>query len=59
MLQTESKVIVADNTGAKTAQVIGVLKGSNADKAGIGDKVKLAIKSAAPSSSFNKGDVAT
>lgn len=58
MLQTESGVIVADNSGAKTAQVIAVLKGSTGRKAGIGDKVKVAIKSAAPSSSFKKGDVA-
>lgn len=59
MLQTESSVVVADNSGAKTAQVIAVLKGSNGRKAGIGDKVKVAIKSASPSSTFKKGDVST
>lgn len=59
MLQTESGVIVADNTGAKTAQVIAVLKGSGGRKAGIGDRVKVAIKSASPSATIKKGEVAT
>gem|GEM_PF-7072197 len=33
MLQTESGVIIADNSGAKTGQVIGILKGSTGRKA--------------------------
>lgn len=57
MIQTESEVIVADNTGAKTAQVIRILKGSTAKKAGLGDRVVVAIKSASSGSSFKKGDV--
>ncbi len=59
MLQTESGVIIIDNSGAKTGQVIAVLKGSTGRKAGLGDRVKVAIKTAAPSSAFKKGEVAT
>jgi large subunit ribosomal protein L14 len=54
MIQQESYVIVADNTWAKTAQVIRVLKWSNGKKATIGDIVVVAIKSANPN-----GQVAT
>lgn len=59
MLQTESGVIIADNTGAKTGQVIAVLKGSSGKKAGIGDRVKIAIKTASPSATIKKGETAT
>lgn len=57
MLQQESKVIVADNSGAKTAKVIRVLKGSRARFANIGDKVVVAIKTASPSGQIDKGSV--
>lgn len=57
MLQTESQVIIADNSGAKIGQIIRILKGSNAKKATIGDKVVIAIKDVASTSSFKKGDV--
>jgi len=57
MLQTESEVVVADNTGAKIAKVIRVLKWSSGDKAVIGDRVVVAIQTVAPSSTFKKGDV--
>ena len=58
MLQTESEVIVADNTGAKSWQIIRILKGSTAKKATVGDRVVIAIKSVSTSSTFKKGDVA-
>ncbi len=48
MLQAESKVKVADNTGAKMAQVIKVLGGSRRRYAGVGDIVVVAIKTALP-----------
>ena len=57
MLQTESEVVIADNSGAKIGQIIRILKGSTARKATLGDRVVIAIKSASPSSSFKKGDV--
>lgn len=56
MLQNESEVVIADNTGAKRGQIFRILKGSSAKKATIGDKVVVAIKDAAPSSTFKKGD---
>jgi len=57
MLKNESVIVVADNTGAKKAKIIRILKGSNAKTAGIGDKVKLAIKSAASTGSVKKWEV--
>lgn len=57
MIQQESTVIVADNTGAKTAQVIRVLKGSTGKIATIGDIVVVAIKSATPSGQVAKASV--
>jgi len=57
MIQQESRVIVADNTGAKTALVIRVLKGSSGKKATIGDIVVVAIKSATPSAQAAKASV--
>jgi large subunit ribosomal protein L14 len=57
MIQQESNVIVADNTGAKTAQVIRVLKGSTGKIAGVGDIVVVAIKSATPSGQVAKASV--
>lgn len=57
MLQNESAVIIADNTGAKKAKIFRILKWSNAKSAGIGDRVVVAIKEASPSSSVKKGEV--
>lgn len=54
MIQQESKVIVADNTGAKVAKVIRVLKGSHARFATVGDRVVVAIKSASASGQIDK-----
>lgn len=58
MLQTESEVVIADNSGAKQWKVIRILKGSTWKKAGVGDRVVIAIKSVSTTSSFKKGDVA-
>lgn len=57
MIQQESKVIVADNTWAKVAKVIRVLKWSRARFARIGDKVVVAIKSATASGQIDKWSV--
>lgn len=57
MIQQESNVIVADNTGAKTAQVIRVLKWSTWKIATVGDIVVVAIKSATPSGQIAKASV--
>lgn len=57
MIGQESRVIVADNTGAKTAKVIRVLKWSSARFATVGDRVVVAIKTASSSGSIEKGSV--
>jgi large subunit ribosomal protein L14 len=57
MIQQESKVIVADNTWAKVAKVIRVLKGSRARFARIGDRVVVAIKTATASGQIDKWSV--
>ena len=57
MLQNESEVVITDNSGAKIGQIIRILKGSHAKKAGIGDKVVIAVKSASTSATIKKGDV--
>jgi len=57
MIKNESVVIVADNTGAKKAKVIRILKGSNGRTATIGDKVILAVKDATPTGSVKKWEV--
>lgn len=57
MLQTESMVVVADNSGAKTAKVIRILKGSTCKTATVGDKVVVAIRTAAPGGQIEKGSV--
>lgn len=48
MIQTETVMNVADNTGAKSVQCIKVLGGSKRRYAGVGDIVVIAVKSAAP-----------
>ncbi len=57
MLKVESMVVVADNTGAKKAKVIRILKWSNAKTARVGDSVVVAVKEAAPNGSAKKGQV--
>ena len=58
MIQQESMVKVADNSGAKTALVIRVLGGSRRRYAGLGDIVVVAVKNALPNGTVKKSDVA-
>ena len=58
MLQQESMVKVADNSGAKTALVIRVLGGTRRRYAGLGDIVVVAVKNALPNGTVKKSDVA-
>ena len=58
MIQQESMVKVADNSGAKTAQVIRVLGGTRRRYAGLGDLVIVAVKDALPNGTVKKSDVA-
>lgn len=57
MLQQESRVNVADNTGAKELLIIRILGGSNRRSANIGDIVVATVKSATPGGQVKKGDV--
>ncbi len=57
MVQQESRLAVADNSGAKEVLVIRVLGGTKKRYAGIGDKVIVTIKSAIPSGNVKKGTV--
>jgi len=58
MLQTESRLKVADNTGAKEVLVIRVLGGTKKRYASIGDKIVVAVKAATPNGTIKKGQVA-
>ena len=58
MIQQESMVRVADNSGAKTALVIRVLGGTRRRYAGLGDVVIVAVKNALPNGQVKKSDVA-
>jgi len=57
MVQVESFLDVADNSGAKMVQCIKVLGGSKRRYAGIGDIVVVAVKEAMPTSTIKKGSV--
>lgn len=58
MIQQESMVRIADNSGARRALVIRVLGGSKRRYAGIGDIVVVAVKDALPDGTVKRGDVA-
>ncbi len=58
MLQQESRLKVADNTGAKEVLVIRVLGGTKRRYASVGDRIVVAVKSATPSGNVKKGSVA-
>ncbi|MBF0310327.1 MAG: 50S ribosomal protein L14 [Magnetococcales bacterium] len=58
MIQTETILDVADNSGAKKVQCVKVLGGSKRRYAGVGDVIVVAIKSALPRGKVKKGDVA-
>ena len=57
MIQMQSRLDVADNTGAKSVMCIKVLGGSKRRYAGIGDVIKVSIKEAQPRARVKKGDV--
>ncbi len=58
MIQMQSSVTVADNSGAKRAKVIKVLGGSRRRYAFIGDEVIISVKEALPGGGVKKGEVA-
>jgi len=58
MIQTESRLSVADNSGAKEVLCIRVLGGTKRRYASVGDKIVVAIKSAMPNGAVKKGTVA-
>ena len=57
MIQTESRLVVADNSGAKEALCIRVLGGTRRRYATVGDVIVVAIKSVIPYSEIKKGAV--
>ena len=57
MIQQETRLHVADNTGAKELLCIRVLGGSKRRYAGIGDVIVASVKDAIPNGSVKKGDV--
>lgn len=59
MLQQESRLKVADNTGAKEVLVIRVLGGTNRRYASVGDKIVVAVKESSPNGNVKKGQVST
>lgn len=62
MIQKESRIDVADNSGAKVVQIIGVLGGSTARgrftrrTAGVGDRIVCAVKKSLPNSDVKTGE---
>ena len=57
MIQMQSTLTVADNSGAKKVMCIKVLGGSKRRYAGIGDIIKVSVKEAIPRGKVKKGDV--
>jgi large subunit ribosomal protein L14 len=57
MIQTETRLRVADNSGAKLVQCIKVLGGSKRRYATVGDVIVVSVKEAMPNSKVKKGDV--
>lgn len=57
MIQMQSRLSVADNSGAKEVMCIKVLGGSHRRYAGIGDIIKVSVKEAIPRGKVKKGDV--
>jgi large subunit ribosomal protein L14 len=57
MIQMQTNLNVADNSGAKRVQCIKVLGGSHRRYAGIGDVIKVTVKDAIPRGKVKKGDV--
>lgn len=59
MLQQESRLKVADNTGAKEVLCIRVLGGTKRRYASIGDKIVVSVKESTPNGNIKKGAVST
>ncbi|HEU0028813.1 MAG TPA: 50S ribosomal protein L14 [Ktedonobacterales bacterium] len=59
MIQVQTRLKVADNTGAKEIMCIRVMGGSNRKIASVGDIIKASVKQAAPNSAVKKGEVVT
>jgi len=57
MIQQESRLTVADNSGAKEVPCIRVLGGTGRRYASVGDKIVVTVKSALPASEVKKGTV--
>ncbi|MBL4866545.1 MAG: 50S ribosomal protein L14 [Pseudomonadales bacterium] len=57
MIQTQSNLEVADNSGARRVQCIKVLGGSHRRYANVGDVIKVTVKEAIPRGKVKKGDV--
>lgn len=59
MIQPQTRLKVADNTGAKEIMCIRILGGSARQYAGVGDIIKASVKQAAPNGAVKKGEVVT
>ena len=59
MLQQESRLRVADNSGAKEVLTIRVLGGTKRRYASVGDKIVISVKDATPAGTVKKGQVST
>jgi large subunit ribosomal protein L14 len=59
MIQVQTRLKVADNTGAKEIMCIRILGGSARQYAGVGDIIKASVKQAAPNGAVKKGEVVT
>jgi large subunit ribosomal protein L14 len=57
MIQEETNLVVADNSGAKKVRCIRVLGGSGRQYASLGDLIVVAVKSAIPNGAVKKGEV--
>lgn len=57
MIQRNSKLIVADNSGAKRVLCIGIMHGAKRNHAKVGDIIVVSVKEALPNSAIKKGDV--
>lgn len=57
MIQEETNLVVADNSGAKKVRCIRVLGGSGRQYASVGDLIVVAVKSAIPNGTVKKGEV--
>ena len=57
MIQEESNLVVADNSGAKKVRCIKVLGGSNRRYASVGDLIVVTVKAALPNAGVKKGEI--